>query len=161
MHKGKVGNIVKEIMEAEDTVINDDFFTFSNNEYETLLDETDANTTTLPDRTLKYTSNMIYDYMQRVCADYKYACELINTVPEIHEAFKDCLSYQLMSFIQEGDKSFSADGSMEKSISAKSMQILLGHQLLTIQRPRRLNSLTRSMLWDIQDDWADRGGGVF
>lgn len=38
---GKVGNIVKEIMEAEDTVINDDFFTFSNNEYETLLDETD------------------------------------------------------------------------------------------------------------------------
>lgn len=38
---GKVGQIVKELMEAEDTVINDDFFSFSNDQYETLLDETD------------------------------------------------------------------------------------------------------------------------
>lgn len=38
---GKVGQIVKEVMEAEDTVINDDFFSFSNNQYETLLNETD------------------------------------------------------------------------------------------------------------------------
>lgn len=38
---GKVGQIVKEVMEAEDTVINDDFFSFSNDQYETLLDETD------------------------------------------------------------------------------------------------------------------------
>ena len=38
---GKVGQIVKKIMEEEDTVINDDFFSFSNDEYETLLNETD------------------------------------------------------------------------------------------------------------------------
>ena len=38
---GKVGQIVKKLMEAEDTVINDDFFSFSNNQYETLLNETD------------------------------------------------------------------------------------------------------------------------
>ena len=123
-----------------------------------LYDEFDANPTTLPDRAIKYTSNMIYDYMQRVCADYKYACELINTNPEINEAFKDCLGYQLMSFAQEGDKAFSADGSMEKSICARSMQILNGHKLLVVRRPR---GLSRSLLWDIQDTWADLGGGVF
>ena len=38
---GKVGQIVKKLMEAEDTVINDDFFSFSNDQYENLLDETD------------------------------------------------------------------------------------------------------------------------
>ena len=38
---GKVGQIVKKVMEAEDTVINDDFFSFSNDQYETLLNETD------------------------------------------------------------------------------------------------------------------------
>ena len=38
---GKVGQIVKKIMEEEDTIINDDFFSFSNDEYETLLNETD------------------------------------------------------------------------------------------------------------------------
>ena len=124
-----------------------------------LLDETDTNPTTLPDRTIKYTSDMIYDYMQRVCADYKYACYLIETVPEIHEAFKDALGYQLMSFAQEGDNAFSAGGSIEKSICARTMQILLGHKLLTVQRPRCSGLI--SLLWDIQDEWADMGGGVF
>ena len=38
---GKVGQIVKEVMEAEDTVIDDNFFSFSNSEYETLLNDTD------------------------------------------------------------------------------------------------------------------------
>lgn len=38
---GKIGQIVKEVMESEDTVINDDFFSFSNDEYETLLNNTD------------------------------------------------------------------------------------------------------------------------
>ena len=38
----KVGQIVKEVMYAEDTIINDDFFSFSNNEYETLLNETET-----------------------------------------------------------------------------------------------------------------------
>lgn len=123
-----------------------------------LYDELDANPTTLPDRTIKYTSNMIYDYMQRVCADYEYACELINTVPEINESFKEALGYQLMSFAQEGDKAFSSDGSIEKSISARSMQILLGHKLLTIQRPR---PLSRGIAWDLQDLWADLGGGWY
>lgn len=99
-----------------------------------LNDETDTNPTTLPDRTIKYTSNMIYDYMKRNCADYKYACELIETVPDIHEDFKDALGYQLMSFAQEGDLAFSSEGSIEKSICARTMQILLGDRLLTTQR---------------------------
>lgn len=126
-----------------------------------LVDETDTNPTTLPDRAIKYTSNMIYDYMKRVCADYNYACELICTVPEIHEAFKDCLGYQLMSFAQEGDKAFSADGSMEKSICARSMQVLLGQKLLTVQKPKPMGVFGKPLLWDWQDLWADMGGGIF
>ena len=38
---GKVGEIVKELINGEDTVINDCFFSFSNDEYETLLSETE------------------------------------------------------------------------------------------------------------------------
>lgn len=38
---GKVGEIVKELINGEDTVINDCFFSFSNDEYETLLNETE------------------------------------------------------------------------------------------------------------------------
>lgn len=56
---GKVGQIVKKVMETEDTVINDDFFSFSNDQYETLLDETD----------IKYSENYqfgeIYGFMSQ------------------------------------------------------------------------------------------------
>lgn len=37
----KVGEIVDKIMESEDTIINDDFFSFSNDEYESLLNDTE------------------------------------------------------------------------------------------------------------------------
>lgn len=126
-----------------------------------LYDEFDANPTTLPDRTIKYTSDMIYDYMKRVSADYNYACELINTVPEINYAFRDALGYQLMSFVQEGDKAFSADGTMEQSICPRSLQILNGYKLLTSQKIRIPKYMSQNMIWNIQDDWADRGGGIF
>lgn len=126
-----------------------------------LYDEFDANPTTLPDRTIKYTSNMVYDYMQRNCANYKYACELINTVPHINEAFKEALGYQLMSFAQEGDKAFSADGSIEKSICQRTLQVLLANKLLTVQKPLPRSAMPINVTWDIQDDWAERGGGVF
>lgn len=121
-----------------------------------LYDEFDVNGTTLPDRTIKYTSNMIYDYMERECANYKFACWLIENDREWHDKFKDCLGYQLMSFAMEGDKAFSQDGTMEKSICARSMQIL--YKLLKVQRPR---PLCRDVKWDIQDSWADMGGGCF
>ena len=126
-----------------------------------LLDEFDANPTTLPKRTIKYTSNMVYDYMQRNCANYKFTCELINTVPHINEAFKEALGYQLMSFAQEGDKAFSADGSIEKSICQRTLQVLLANRLLTVQKPINRSSMATSYRWDIEDDWAERGGGVF
>lgn len=99
-----------------------------------LYDEMDVNPSTLADRTLKYTSNMVYDYMKRVCADYKYACELIENDEEIHEAFKDCLYHQLVYFIQSGDLALSADGDMENMISKRALQILLSYKLLTIQK---------------------------
>lgn len=37
----KVGEIVDKVMESEDTIINDDFFSFSNDEYESLLNDTE------------------------------------------------------------------------------------------------------------------------
>ena len=99
-----------------------------------LYDELDVNPSTLPERTLKYTSNMVYDYMKRQCADYKYACQLIETDEEIHEAFKDCLMHQLTYFASAGDLALSADGDMSKMISQRSLQILLGNELLTVER---------------------------
>lgn len=99
-----------------------------------LYDEIDANPSTLADRTLKYTSNMVYDYMKRECADYKYACELIENDEDIHEAFKDCLYHQLVYFIQVGDLALSADGDMSKMISQRALQILLSYRLLTVQK---------------------------
>ncbi|MBO5309708.1 MAG: hypothetical protein J6A98_00700 [Clostridia bacterium] len=103
-----------------------------------LYDEMDSNPSTLPERTLKYTSNMVYDYMKANCADYNYATKLIETEEEINEAFKDVLSHQLMYFIQMGDLALSADGDTKKMLSKRSIEILKGYGLLTNQdfRPK-------------------------
>lgn len=98
-----------------------------------LYDEMDSNPTTLPERTLKYTSNMVYDYMKSNCADYNYATKLIEDNEEINEAFKDVLSHQLMYFIQMGDLALSAEGDTSKMLSKRSVEILLGYGLLTTQ----------------------------
>lgn len=123
-----------------------------------LYDELDANPTTLPERTIKYASDMVYDYMKRECANYDYACELVETNTEINESFKDALSYQLLSLAQEGDKAFSADGSMQQSICPRSLQILLGCGLITAEKPK---PISRGIAWDLQDLWADLGGGWY
>ena len=117
-----------------------------------VYDELDVNPSTLPERTLKYTSNMVYDYMKRQCADYKYACELIETNEEIYEAFKDCLLHQLTYFIQAGDLALSADGDMTKMISQRALQILLGYDLLTAQK---------KVSNRISVDFYGFGGGIY
>lgn len=101
-------------------------------------DELDSNPATLPDRVLQYTSNMVYDYMKKECADYNYACELIENDVEIHEAFKDALYHQFVYFTQVGDLALHADGSLKNMISQRALQILLGYRLLTRTRPNKI-----------------------
>ena len=122
-----------------------------------LYDELDVNPATLPERTLKYTSNMVYDYMKINCADYNYACSLIETNEEIYEAFKDVLYHQLVYFTQFGDLALSADGDMSKMISKRGLQILKGYGLLTTQKPI---SISRSTLDFYFDNFFD-GGGIY
>lgn len=66
-------------------------------------DEFDANPSTLPERILKETSQIIYDYMQTNCKDYYFACELIETDEEMHKRFVRALECQLNAFIIKGD----------------------------------------------------------
>lgn len=96
-----------------------------------LYDEFDANPTTLPDRVLRRTSDAIYEYMQDRCRDFIYACELTETISEIHHNFKKALGYQLEFFIKYGDLSLEN----EMPICKRSLDILKGNGLLDKRRP--------------------------
>lgn len=105
-----------------------------------LYDEFDSNPTSLPERVLKRTSNMVYEYMKRECADFKYACELIETRPDLNADFKDILYYQLEHFIHYGDMALEEDD-YNKAISKRALEILKGNRLLTIQKRKEFNFL--------------------
>ena len=96
-----------------------------------LYDEFDANPTTLPDRVLRRTSDMVYEYMQDRCRDYIYACELTETIPHIHHNFVRALGYQLEAFIKFGDLSLEN----EQPICKRTLDILKGNGLLDKRRP--------------------------
>ena len=119
-----------------------------------LYDEFDTNETTQPQRVLKYVSNMVYDYMKMNCANYKYACELIENNVEQHEAFKDALYYQLASFVDAGDLAFDGDGDLSKAISKRTLQAI--YPLLIATRPPRMS---KSLFNEVF--YGDGGGGVY
>ena len=96
-----------------------------------LYDEFDPNPTTLPDRVLRRTSDSVYEYMQDRCRDYVYACELVETVPEINYNFRKALGYQLEAFIKFGDLSLEN----EQPICKRTLDILKGNGLLDKRRP--------------------------
>lgn len=76
-----------------------------------LIDDFDTNLSTIADRTLKYTSDQLYNFIRangvkgRNANAYDTACYLIATNADWYEAFKDALSEQLFFFIQGGDLS--------------------------------------------------------
>lgn len=94
-------------------------------------DEFDSNPATLPERILKRTSNMVYQYMKTNCKDYYYACELIREDAEINESFAYALSYELESFIIKGDMSLNGGD----KIGSRTLDILTGTGLLFKHRP--------------------------
>lgn len=100
-----------------------------------LYDELDSNTTTMPKRTLRYTSDMVYDYLKMQAVDYKYAIELIENNAEVHDDFKDALYHQLVYFIEAGDLALSSDGDLSKAISKRALQCI--YKILIAQRPRK------------------------
>lgn len=85
-----------------------------------LIDEFDTNLSTIADRTLKYTSDQLYNFLRmngvkfRGCNAYKTACYLIATEEEWYDAFKDALAQQLYFFIQSGDLSAATGVHIEK-----------------------------------------------
>lgn len=68
-------------------------------------DEFDTNPSTLPERILTETSDMIYSFMRTNCKDYRYACELIEEDAEFYDLFVSALKSQLEAFILKGDQS--------------------------------------------------------
>ena len=99
-----------------------------------VYDEFETNPTTLPDRILRRTSDAIYEYMQDRCRDYIYACELLETIPEINRNFKKELGYQLEAFIIKGDMALEN----EQPICKRSLDILKANGLLDKRRPLSL-----------------------
>ena len=100
-------------------------------------DELDTNTSTLPSRILKRTSNMVYEFMQLRCRNFGYACELIENEQDMYNAFKDCLAYQLESFILTGDESITNKQIMKDNygVCERSYKVLYGTGLLDKVRP--------------------------
>lgn len=115
---------------TEDYVLNE----LGTNLIEYAFDEFDANPSTLPERTLKRTSNMVYEYMRLHCKDFYYACELIETEQEIYDSFVDALQYQLEDFIINGDRALSGKKDEELEISKRTLDILTGIGVLYKRR---------------------------
>jgi hypothetical protein len=97
---------------------------------EIAYDEFDSNPATLPERILKRTSNMVYEYLKTNCKDYYFACELIREDAEINDSFVDALSYQLENFIVKGDSALNGG----EKIGARTLDILTGTGLLFKRR---------------------------
>ena len=105
-----------------------------------LIDEFDTNLSTIAERTLKYTSDQLYNFLRmngvKVSGGnaYKTACYLIATDEDWYEAFKDALAQQLYFFIQGGDLSATSgvnvdrgtrvEKSIRDTISDSAMQIM-------------------------------------
>lgn len=74
-----------------------------------LIDEFDTNLSTIAERTLRYTSNQLYNFLSSNAVRFWYgnsydtACYLIATNKGYYDAFRDALEQQLYSFIQNGD----------------------------------------------------------
>lgn len=68
-----------------------------------LMDEFDTNLSTIADRTLKYISNQLYDYIEANAVSYETTCYLIATNTEWYNTMRNCLGYQLQKFIIDGD----------------------------------------------------------
>ena len=85
-----------------------------------LIDEFDTNLSTIAERTLKYTSDQLYNFLRmngvkmRNGNAYDTARYLIATDEDWYEAFKDALSQQLYFFIQSGDLAASTGVHIEK-----------------------------------------------
>lgn len=124
-----------------------------------LFDEFETNPVKLQERTLKYTRDMVYDYMRMNCADYSYACELIENNMNLFLLFRDVLRYQLIFFIQNGDSGISVDGDINNTISKRSLQILKSNGLLSVQR-RLTNRCIRGYGCGCGCDCYD-GGGIY
>jgi hypothetical protein len=92
-------------------------------------DEFDANPSTLPERILKETSDIVYDYMQVNCKDYYYACELIRTDQDMHNRFIRALEHQLNAFIIKGDTALNGG----EKIASRAYDSIVG--LLFKRRP--------------------------
>jgi hypothetical protein len=89
---------------------------------EIAYDEFDSNPATLPERILKETSNIVYDYMETNCKDFYYACELIENDEEMHRKFIRALECQLNSFMIKGDPALN-DGEL---ISKRAYNCIIG-----------------------------------
>lgn len=99
---------------------------------EILYDETDPNPSTLPERTIKRTSNNVYEFLKRHSRDFDYNCERIEDEEDINYAFQDALQYQLEDFVYVGERAF---GEHDKLISERVYDILKSNGLLDKKRP--------------------------
>lgn len=92
-----------------------------------LIDEFDTNLSTIAERTLKYTSDQLYNYLKakgvkiKTMNAYDTACYLIATNQEWYDAFKEALGYQLNKFILVGD----VDDGTENWLSRRAKDLMI------------------------------------
>lgn len=122
-----------------------------------LIDEFDTNLSTIAERTLKYTSDQLYNFLKMNCVKiqngnaYNTARYLIATNEEWYEAFKDALSQQLYFFIQSGDLSASSGVHIEKGTRVeKSIRDTISDSAVQIMQSI---GMFHTVIRDIPEEW--------
>lgn len=123
-----------------------------------LIDEFDTNLSTIADRTLKRTSDQLYNFLRAYGVTfgergtaYDTACYLIATNTEWYYAFRDALAEQLFYFIQGGDVSVTSGLNIEKGTRVeKSIRDTISDGAFSI-----MNSIGmfHTILRDIPEEW--------
>ena len=99
----------------------------------TTVDESEANTNTLPERILKRVSDDVYRFIKRSSAHYASSCYLLATDEEMNLDLRNCLEYQLEHLAIKGDGSLADEE--KDNISANVKQILYSSGVLSIIMP--------------------------
>lgn len=89
-----------------------------------LYDELDTNKYTLPQRTIEYACDELYDFIEDNAVDSESSLYAVTQNHDMHNALKKALGYELLYFIQNGDASQEQGNAMSDTISSRAIQLL-------------------------------------
>lgn len=93
---------------------------------EILYDGLDTNKSTLVQRSIKYASNMLYDFIEANAISPDSTMYAVTQNIRYHEAMKEALEHQTYYLIQNGNVAQESGHKMSDTVSASAIQRLKG-----------------------------------